>query len=68
MKIKRYFEITLPPGIFGILVICFILLKISHQIDWSWLYVLSPIIISTIISSYFNIKKLCKNKETEDEN
>ena len=61
MNKKRYFEITFPPGIFGILVICFILLKIFGQIDWPWLYVLSPVIVCTIIATYFNIKKWRKN-------
>lgn len=34
----------------GLLTIVFIVLKLCHVIDWSWLWVLSPIWISFIIS------------------
>jgi hypothetical protein len=36
-------------GLFGILGIIFIVLKLTHLIDWSWFWVLSPFIIPGII-------------------
>lgn len=33
----------------GLLTIVFIVLKLCHVIDWSWFWVLSPIIIPTFI-------------------
>jgi len=57
MNKKRYFEVAFPPGIFGILVICLIFLKISNQIGWSWWFILSPIIVGTLISSFCYIRK-----------
>lgn len=36
-------------GFFGLLTILFIGLKLTGYIDWSWFWVLSPIIIPTII-------------------
>lgn len=30
-------------GFFGLLAIVFITLKLTHYIDWTWLWVLSPI-------------------------
>ena len=37
-------------GFTGLLTIVFIVLKFCHVIEWSWLWVLSPIWISLIIS------------------
>ena len=37
-------------GFTGLLTIVFIVLKLCHIIEWSWLWVLSPIWISLIIS------------------
>lgn len=37
-------------GFTGLLTIVFIVLKLCHVIEWSWLWVLSPIWISLIIS------------------
>lgn len=37
-------------GFVGLLTIVFIVLKLCHVIDWSWLWVLSPLWISTIIT------------------
>ena len=37
-------------GTTGALTIAFIVLKLCHVIEWSWLWVLSPIWISLIIS------------------
>lgn len=36
-------------GFVGLLTIAFIVLKLCHVIDWSWLWVLSPLWISAII-------------------
>lgn len=33
-------------GFIGLLTIAFIVLKLTHYIDWSWWWVLSPLIIS----------------------
>ena len=36
-------------GFTGLLTITFIVLKLTHVISWSWVWVLSPIWISTIV-------------------
>ena len=36
-------------GFIGLLTIVFIVLKLCHIIDWSWVLVLSPLIIEVII-------------------
>ena len=36
-------------GFTGLLTIAFIVLKLCHVIEWSWLWVLSPLWISFII-------------------
>lgn len=36
-------------GFCGLLTICFIMLKLTHYIDWSWWWVLAPIWIPTAI-------------------
>ena len=36
-------------GLFGICTIVFIILKLTGNIDWSWIWVLSPIWIGWII-------------------
>lgn len=36
-------------GFIGLLTILFIGLKLTHYIDWSWWWVLSPILISVCI-------------------
>ena len=36
-------------GFVGLLTLAFIVLKLCHVINWSWLWVLSPIWISTIL-------------------
>jgi hypothetical protein len=36
-------------GFTGLLTILFICLKLCHIINWSWLWVLSPIWISTLV-------------------
>lgn len=40
-------------GFVGLLTIAFIVLKLTHFIDWSWWWVLSPIWISTILLLLF---------------
>ena len=49
-------------GIFGVVQIVFIVLKLTNLIDWSWKYVLLPIEIEVIlfilIWIYFFIKQL----------
>lgn len=36
-------------GFTGLLAIVFIVLKLCHVIEWSWLWVLAPLWISTIL-------------------
>lgn len=36
-------------GFFGILTIVFIILKLCHIIEWSWVWVLSPIWIGLLL-------------------
>lgn len=37
-------------GFWGLLTIVFIVLKLTHVIDWSWWLVLSPIVIGFILT------------------
>ena len=37
------------PGIPEILTLIFVILKLTHYIDWSWFWVLSPILLVTVI-------------------
>ena len=34
-------------GFFGLLTVAFVVLKLTHVIDWSWFWVFSPAIFST---------------------
>jgi len=36
-------------GFCGILTIVFVVLKLTHNIDWSWLWVLSPLWIPSVL-------------------
>lgn len=36
-------------GFFGVLTLLFIALKLTGYIDWSWIYVLLPLIVSVIV-------------------
>lgn len=36
-------------GVLSILTLIFIVLKLTNNIDWSWLWVLSPLWISTLL-------------------
>ena len=53
-------------GFTGLLTIAFIVLKLSNVIDWSWFWVLSPIILPTFIVIivtvfiYFILKKITR--------
>ena len=40
-------------GFTGVLTVAFIVLKLTHVIDWSWWWVLSPVWIMAIISVIF---------------
>lgn len=52
-------------GFFGILTIIFVVLKLTHNIDWSWVWVLAPlwlpfvfwIIFFVVLGSLFFRKK-----------
>jgi len=50
-------EVAFPPGFFGALVFGLIFLKLSGQLNWSWWFILSPVIVGTLISIYFFIRK-----------
>ena len=53
-------------GFTGLLTIAFIVLKLSNVIDWSWFWVLSPVLIPTFIVIivtvfiYFILKKISR--------
>ena len=66
MSRKRYVEVVFPPGIFGVLVFSLVFLKLSHQIGWSWLYILSPVIIGTLISLLCYVKNRAKSNEDKE--
>lgn len=36
-------------GFVGLLTVAFVVLKLTHYIDWSWWWVLSPIWITTLV-------------------
>jgi hypothetical protein len=42
-------NITIGSQFLGLLTIAFIVLKLCHVINWSWLWVLSPLILPIII-------------------
>jgi hypothetical protein len=42
-------------GFGGLLGIVFIVLKLTHVIDWSWWWVLSPILIPLGIALFFGV-------------
>jgi hypothetical protein len=47
-------SITVGPGLGGLLTVLFVALKLTNHIDWSWLWVLSPLWIPwAIIFSIF---------------
>jgi hypothetical protein len=40
-------------GLAGILTIIFVVLKVTHNIDWSWWWVLSPLWIGAAVTIIF---------------
>lgn len=49
-------------GFGGLLTIAFIILKLTHVIDWSWWWVLSPIWIGFILVVIILIIAVCFEK------
>lgn len=49
MKENKSISISIGGGFSGALTIAFIILKLCHVIDWSWVWVLSPLWISASI-------------------
>ena len=45
-------------GFTGLLTLLFIALKLTHVIDWSWLWVLAPLWISVVFSMILIISML----------
>lgn len=52
-------------GFTGLLTIVFIILKLCGVIDWSWLWVLSPLWISFVIAIILTIIVLIINKDND---
>lgn len=50
MKENKSVSISIGGGFSGALTIAFIVLKLCHVIDWSWVWVLSPLWISAAIA------------------
>lgn len=50
MKENKSVSISIGGGFSGALTIAFIVLKLCHVIDWSWVWVLSPLWISASIA------------------
>lgn len=50
MKENKSISISIGGGFSGALTIAFIVLKLCHVIDWSWVWVLSPLWISAAIA------------------
>ena len=48
---------------FGLLSICFIVLKLNNNIDWSWLWVLSPLWIPSVVFVLYIIIKTWREKD-----
>ena len=46
-------------GFCGLLTIVFIILKLTHVIDWSWLWVLSPLWIGVVLVILICIIAVC---------
>ena len=46
-------------GFCGLLAIVFIVLKLTHVIDWSWLWVLAPLWIGVILTLLICIIAVC---------
>lgn len=50
MKENKSISVSIGGGFSGALTIAFIVLKLCHVIDWSWVCVLSPLWISAAIA------------------
>lgn len=50
-------------GVIDILAIVFIILKLTAIINWSWIWVLSPLWISLLIGIGMGIERARKNKD-----
>ncbi|MDY3006205.1 hypothetical protein HV819_03300 [Anaerococcus sp. AGMB00486] len=50
-------------GFFGLLTLLFIFLKLTNHINWSWIWVLSPLWISLLIGITFIVIALIINKK-----
>ncbi len=64
IKIVKEYAIKFPLGIGGALTLLFIALKLTEQIEWSWVWVVSPLWIpyaffASIIALYFVILIVC---------
>lgn len=53
-------------GVIDILGIVFIILKLTAVINWSWIWVLSPLWISLLIGIGMGIERARKNKEIKE--
>lgn len=49
----------------GVIQVIFIILKLTHLVDWSWIWVLAPLWISLIVNAIAIIVAL--KKESKDE-
>lgn len=50
MSDEQKMNVTMPGvGFFGLLAVLFIGLKLGHVIDWSWIWVLSPLWLPSAI-------------------
>lgn len=64
MKDNKSVSISIGGGFFSLLAVAFIVLKLCHVINWSWIWVLSPIwiplclviLIVAIVAIIFFIK------------
>lgn len=57
-------KVTFGIGIDGLLTLVFTILKLTHQIAWSWTWVLSPLWISFLLILLIFVLK-CVAKELE---
>lgn len=54
---EKKVNVTIGPGVGGLLGVLFVALKLTGQIDWSWFWVLSPFWIPFAI--FMGILVLC---------
>jgi len=48
-------------GVTGLLLVAFIVLKLTHVIDWSWLWVLSPMWITLLLALVIIVVTVLRN-------